>query len=130
MTSKDTDENLEHPNAIPTHVPPEKTPTDFEEADTAPGQDPDGHPPGAADTRRIKSPADASALEPDLPGELIFKLQEIASMSAECLLCKDTGCDMVFLARSSYPGRTKGHAVHSRCVFDHALLQELASGGV
>lgn len=63
------------------------------------------------------------------PKSLSFELKEIASLNAKCFFCKDEGCDLVFLARSAIPGKTRGYAVHTDCVFDHEHLQAIGSGG-
>jgi len=89
----------------------------------------DGHPAEWDDTdRHLVGVIDPYGQTPqEIPARIVFELQRVRSLEAQCFFCKGQGCDQVFVARTKDTSKIKAFAVHDRCVFDHLELQELAS---
>jgi hypothetical protein len=136
MSSKDEHDKLE-PNrngdAAPEHIAPETTsPTGISTDGKAEGDlHFDRGDPGAADTDRheFRTGRDGELRICKDPTSLSFGLTPIKSLNAKCFFCKELECDLVFMAKSRVPSRTRAYAVHSECVFDHEDLQALGSRG-
>lgn len=132
MPNKDDNDNLEPAEAIPEAIPHESSRKVVVQIEDEDDPHPDGDDIGDADTDRVDlSKAGGELLvRSKIPASLNFTLRNIRSMNAKCFFCKELDCDLVFMAKTLTPGKTRAYAVHSNCVFDHHQLQDLGSGGL
>jgi hypothetical protein len=128
---KDKDDSLENTEAVPKEIPSESSSTVGLPIEGYEDTDLDRACVGEADTDRFDvSGGGQLIVAPKLPTSLRFSLKNIRSLNAKCFFCKELECDLVFMAKSSLPAKTRAYAAHSDCVFDHEMLQDLPSGGL
>jgi hypothetical protein len=131
MPNKDDNDNLEPDEAIPEAIPHETSREMVAGVKTEDGPYPDGDPIGEADTDRFDLTSSGGELlvREKTPTSIRFDLKSIRSLNAKCFFCKEEDCDLVFMAKSALPEKTRAYAVHTNCVFDHELLQDIGSQG-
>lgn len=128
---KDKNDIVEDTEAVPEEIPHESSRTMAAREEGTEDTDPYRACPGEADTDRFDVTHDGELIVASkLPSSLRFTLRNILSMNAKCFFCKEEECELVFMAKTPVPEKTRAYAVHARCVFDHEHLQDLPSGGV